>query len=211
MKLYKLTDQYDRTYDDCQWGEGVTHTTSGKGDLCGPGWIYAYTDPLLAVLFNPIHANFRNPHLWEAEGEIGKNDHGMKVGCTQLTTIHCVPLPKITIEQSVRFAILATKQVYSDVAWNCWADRWLNNSDRSEETAWETAWAAAWAATMAAVARAEQTEKTEKAAWAAARAAAWAAKAAAWEATWAAGWAAAEATEVANFDLTALAHQAIIA
>ena len=67
MMLYKLTDENDRTYNDTQWGEGVTHETSGEGKLCGEGWIHAYIDPLLAVFLNPIHACFTNPHMWEAE------------------------------------------------------------------------------------------------------------------------------------------------
>lgn len=41
MKLYKLTDSHGRTYNDTQWGPGVTHEASGEGELCGPGWLHA--------------------------------------------------------------------------------------------------------------------------------------------------------------------------
>ena len=88
MKLYKLTNAKDQTYGETQWGEGVEHTTDGFGDLCGPGWLHAYTDPLLAVLLNPLHAGFCTPHLWEAEGEIGRNDNGLKVGCKRLFQVY---------------------------------------------------------------------------------------------------------------------------
>ena len=37
--IYKLTDQDMRTYAKCQWALGETKTTSGDGDLCGPGWL----------------------------------------------------------------------------------------------------------------------------------------------------------------------------
>ena len=180
MKLYKLTDEHDQTYNQTQWGENVTHTVNGEGELCGLGWIHAYTDPLLAVLLNPIHANFVNPHLWEAEGEIGKTDHGLKVGGTKVTTLTRMALPVIMMEQRVRFAILCAKHVCGDTAWNRWADDWLSGKDRAADAAW----AAADAATRAAEAAADVTT------WAATWTATWAADAATWAATWTATWAA---------------------
>ena len=68
LTLYKLTNENGQTYNKTQWGEGVVHTADGTGNLCSKRWIHAYADPLLAVLLNPIHANFHNPQLWEAEG-----------------------------------------------------------------------------------------------------------------------------------------------
>jgi len=180
VKLYKLTDQDDRTYNNTQWGEGVKHMASGKGELCTDGWIHAYTDPLLAVLLNPIHANIQNAHLWEAEGEIGMDDHGLKVGCASLTTIRRIDVPVVTTEQRVRFSILCTRTVYTETTWTMWADAWLSGVDRSAAAAWvagAAAWAAeaAGAATGAAGAAAEAAEAT-------AEAAAWAAEAEAWTA-----------------------------
>jgi len=159
--LYKLTDENGQTYNKTQWAEGTTHTTNGEGDLCGPGWIHAYTDPLLAVLLNPLHANFRSPIMWEAEGEIGKTDNGLKVGTTKLTTLRKIPLPEITREQRITFAILCVKEVCSNQNWNKWADCWLNGTDRTEKAA--AAWAAA-AAEAAAEARAAAAEAAARAA-----------------------------------------------
>ena len=153
MKLYKLTNEQGRTYGETQWGAGITHTAPGRGDLCGPGWIHAYTDPLLAVLLNPIHANFNSPRLWEADGEVGLSDHSLKVGCARLTTIRELPLPQITLEQRVRFAILCAKVVCTDRGWTRWADGWLDGTDRTAGTAAEVA-EAAWAAWAARAARA---------------------------------------------------------
>src|SRR5574341_593084 len=146
--LYKLTDENDCTHGSTQWGPNVTHTATGQGELCGPGWIHAYTHPLLAVLLNPIHADFRQPHLWEATGKIGKTDHGLKVGCRSLTTRRQLPLPAITTEQHVRFAILCALVVYRDATFCKWADDWLCGRDRSAAAAWaaEAAAAAAEAA-----------------------------------------------------------------
>lgn len=169
--LYKLTDQDGytrRDYDNaCLWGEDVSHSGTGKGELCGPGYIHAYTHPLLAVLLNPIHAKFHSPRLWEAEGKIAKSDRGLKVGCVTLKTIREMPLPVVTTEQRVRFAILCAKAMCTDATWLAWANGWLDGTDRTARA--EAAWAAE--AARAAARAAEAAEAAWAAAWAAARAA----------------------------------------
>ena len=151
MKLYKLTDEQDQTKNATQWGEGVMHIANGEGDLCGPGWLHAYEDPLLAVLHNPIYGNFKAPHLWEAEGagEVLR-DGQMKIGVTRLTTVRRIDLPEVTRVQRTAYGILCAKSVYSDVKWNQWADKWLSGEDRSEASARYAARYAAWAAAYAA-------------------------------------------------------------
>ena len=194
QKLYKLTDENGMTRDETQWGPGATHSGTGAGGVCGPGYIHAYEHPLLAVLLNPIHANFRNPRLWEAEGEIALRDGHLKCGCVSLTTLREIPVPKITAEQCVRFAILCAKQVFRDTAYTAWADKWLSGEDRSAWAATATAWAATAAARAATAAA--RAAAWAWAAWAwAARAARAAEAAAAWAAT---AWAAAEAAEAAE-------------
>ena len=177
MRLYKLTDKHDRTYGGCQWGAGIEHTASGEGNLCTGGWIHAYTDPLLAILLNPIHADFDKPHLWEAEGEIGKDDHGLKVGCTKLKTLKRISKPRINKIQRIAFGILCAKKVCKNKAWAAWANNWLSGKNRTKEAAW-----AAWAARAEAVRVEEAAWEAVRAAWAAAAAAA-AARAAAVGAT----------------------------
>jgi len=153
MKLYKLTNEKDQTYGKTQWGENIEHTTDGSGNLCGPGWLHAYTDPLLAILLSPIHTNFNDPHLWEAEGDVGKTDHGLKVGCTRLRTVRRIKLPKITVEQRVRFAILCAWESCQNSQWRHWATNWLLGKDRTPAAAWAAAQAAAaWTAEAAEVA-----------------------------------------------------------
>ena len=151
--LYKLTDQdgYTRRQfsNACLWGPGISHSGTGEGDLCGPGYIHAYTSPLLAVLLNPIHADFAEPRLWEAEGEVVKSDNGLKVGVVTLTTVRELPLPVVTTEQLVRFAILCTKAVCSDPTWNARADNRLTGADRAGATASAAAWEARAAAEAA--------------------------------------------------------------
>ena len=156
MKLYKLTTQKHTTHGNTKWGPGVTHKATGEGTkLCSGGVLHAYTSPLLAVLLNPIHADVSDPVLWEAKGEVVASD-GLKVGCKELTTTVEIPLPEISVEQKVRFAIGCASLVYKDAGWVEWANNWLTGKDRSEDAARDVAGAAA------------------RAAWAAARAAAWA-------------------------------------
>lgn len=54
---YKLTRKNQTTYGGFKWRKRRWYKTSGEGYLCGPGWLHCYTDPLLAILLNPIHAN----------------------------------------------------------------------------------------------------------------------------------------------------------
>ena len=195
MKLYKLTDGQGRTRagedNELTWAVGVAHKTAGTGTrLCTADVIHAYEHPLIAVLMNTVHAmlNPATMRLFVAEGEIVAREGELKCGVHALKIVEEIPVPTLTTEQRVKFAILCAKCVCTDVAWNAWADKWLSSDDRSAEAAEATAWAAeatAWAAEAAA------------AAWAAAEAAeaAWAA-ALAVEAAWATAEAARAATKL---------------
>lgn len=145
MLVYKLTNQDNTTYNGTIWGENVSRTTNGEGPLCWTGWLHFYIDPYLAVLLNPIHANIRpNPKLWEAEAQGQfKYDRDAKGGCTHLTTLKEIPLPQITPEQKVKFAILCTKMslsetdIYYNQGWLQWADDWLSNKHRKNKIKFE--------------------------------------------------------------------------
>jgi hypothetical protein len=175
--VYKLTDENKQTYGGFPgpegWEIGKTYKTSGKGELCGPGFLHAYHHPLLAVLHNRIHADYDSPRLFlaRAAGKI-LCDGQMKLGSSRLTLLEEMELPLINMTQRVAYGIIATQKVIGDAcpAWSQWAEEWLSGKDRSAEAAEEAAWAAreAWAAARAA-----------RAAWAAAEAAAEAAEAAA--------------------------------
>jgi hypothetical protein len=148
------------------------------GPLCGPGWIHFYDDPLLAVFLNPVHADFSNPRLWECEvsGEI-RNDRGLKFGAQTLTTLwEITPVPEVTLEQRIRFAIFCALEVCKDPGFVRWADRWLDSSDRSSESA-RAAESAAVSLAAQHAARAAEAAAVSLAALAV-RAAEWAARAA---------------------------------
>jgi hypothetical protein len=125
--------------------------------------LHAYEHPLLAVLLNPIHADFPDPILWEAEGGgTALREGQVKIGVTELTTIRQIPCPTVTTEQRVKFAILCAREVCGDKSWGRWADRWLSGQDRSEAAAWAAA-RSAWAAARSA----RSASAAEAAAWAA--------------------------------------------
>jgi hypothetical protein len=134
MLKYKLTNWKNMTRNDTLWGEGVTHETDGSGELCGPGWLHFYHSAELAVILNPMHANFLRPKLWEcsADGKF-KDDRGLKGGCTRLTTLREIPLPKITEEQKIRFGIMCAQKISGGRSeiWDEWAEEWLSGKDRS--------------------------------------------------------------------------------
>ena len=204
MIVYKLTDQNLQSHGGYQWEPGVARETDGRGNLCGPGWLHYYHDPLLSALLNPIHADIADPVLWEAEAEgLHRDDRGLKGGCTRLTLLRRIELPQITTEQRIRFGILCAKVICDNPAWNAWADRWLDGSDRSVETAWE-----AWAAANATADAAADAAAAEAAAEAAARAARAVAQATAW-AAWEAARTAEAAAESTLLDLRAIAHEAL--
>jgi hypothetical protein len=110
--LYKLTNEYNGTYNNTIWGKNVTNSVNpfylqnNGARMCSAYWIHAYTHPLLAAIFNPMHANFERPKLWMAKGTVGATEKGLKVGVKSLTTIKQIPLPRVTNKQMQRFALL---------------------------------------------------------------------------------------------------------
>lgn len=148
MSVYKLTNQSMQTHNGYQWALAEWRATNGKGDLCGPGWLHAYDDPLLAVLLNPVHANLARPRLFEATGAgERRDDRGLKCAYTRLRLDKEIPLPTVTTEQRVRFAIGCALAVYHESGFIAWANAWLTGADRREGRA---ARAAAWEAVAAA-------------------------------------------------------------
>ena len=139
MKAYKLTDEDNQTRNNTQWGENVTHEATGNGKkLCTDGWIHFYEDPLVAMMMNPIHASFNNPHLWEAEAEGEVLREATKSGCKKLTTLKQIPLPEITLTQRVAFGILCALEVCADESFREWAKKWLSGKNRSACAAYAT-------------------------------------------------------------------------
>ena len=136
MKLYKLTDKNMQTHKGFQWTLDQWFETSGEGHLCSPGWLHAYSDPTLALLMNPAHADFSNPRLFEAEGDGGYlEDSGLKCGVRRLRLVKELGVTYLTLEQRVRFAIYCALEVNKSQDFNRWAHNWLSGDDRSVKAA----------------------------------------------------------------------------
>ena len=219
MKIrWKLTDENDQTSYQMQWGKNITHQRAGTGRLCTSGWIHVYSDPLLAVLLNPIHRYFPDPHLWKCHvGGHYLGDRGLKEGWSKVTTLKRVDLPDITLVQKVAFAVLCALEIYKQTDFVIWANNWLNNIDRSgvaakaTYTAAKTVANAAYVASKAAAENAATTAAYAAKAAYAAYTAAYAAKAAYAEySAYAAGYTAINAVNtVANLNLKKLIKKAV--
>lgn len=124
--LYKLTDEFCATFGGTFWELREWREASGKGNLCSRGWLHAYESPLVAVLMNPVHANFTAPLLFEAEGQGAfLDDNGLKCGVQWLRIMKQIPLPIITPKQRARVAIQCAKLVSKNKRWLAWACAWL--------------------------------------------------------------------------------------
>jgi len=204
---YKLTDENGQTYGGCEWGPGVSHFVPGTGGLCSDGWIHVYDSPWVAVMMNPCHADFENPRLWECEVSGSElNDHGLKRGVQQCTTVREIPMPALTTEQRAEIAIRCALRVWANVDFTRWAERWLDGTDRSAAAAWGAARKADW--TWAFESTAHAAHAAAGAAWGAAMSAACGGGVLeeAWEEAAKAVWAAALNAEI---DIAALIEEVV--
>ncbi len=119
MKLFKLTNSRNQTFNHTYWGENITHTIPKKNQgkkLCTMEVLHAYKSLNLALLLNPIHSDFKDFKVWDAEGDVVVEDWG-KVGCWELTTLKQLKLPDWYRDEwegkrvRIRFAILCAEKV----------------------------------------------------------------------------------------------------
>jgi len=136
--LYKLTENNNYTRYHTMWGENITHCVDESypgTELCTNQVIHAYEHPVIAVLMDPVHAQFGQPLLWEAEGEVIVREGQLKCGVKKLTTVRQIALPRFTRQQRQEIMIRCALKVYRMTAFTKWAKRWLDGSDRSRESA----------------------------------------------------------------------------
>lgn len=152
MKYYKLLTQEMTSHNYTTWEIGVPITIAKEGvEMCSDQVLHCYNHPLLAVIFNSIHADILNPKLFEISVDKIVNTDGLKFASKSQTLIKEISLPEITLEEKIEFAIKVVKLVYKDELWNSWADAWLSGEDCSKNSA-RTAALAALAADAADVA-----------------------------------------------------------
>ncbi len=208
--LYKLTNANGMTRGCTVWKIGVPAPRLYGTKLCAPGIYHAYEDPFVAVLMDPLHADYGTTarmFVCDAPGVVVR-DNWLKCGVQTMTPRAEVLLPRLSTTTRVEIAIRLALEVQENGAsekFAVWAASWLAGRDRSKQAAAEVAEAEAAAAAAAravwaparAAARAEAAAAAAeaRAVWAEARAAAAAAAAAVWAPERAAAAAAAEAAE----------------
>jgi len=133
MKYYKLTDQELRTHNGFQWEVGKKYTIEKPGTkMCSDQVFHCYSHPVLAVILNPVHANIKNPRMFEVEvDEIVAGD-GLKFASKAQTLVSEIALPELSTVQKVDFAIRVALKVYKDEGFEKWAASYLDRSDTSE-------------------------------------------------------------------------------
>ena len=135
MIKYKLIDKdgYTRKGEtnEIYWFDGEEKVATGTGGLCTDGVIHYYDHPMLAVLFNPIHADIQPPRLIEIETEEEIAHDGLKGGCKKAKFVKELAVPEITAEQKVAFVIKISLKYCRDANYILWAENWLNGKDRS--------------------------------------------------------------------------------
>jgi hypothetical protein len=186
MKFYKLLTQDMTSHKDTKWELNKTITVTKEGNqMCTDQVLHCYNHPLLAILFNPLHADISNPRLFEINVNAIVNTDGLKYASKSQTLIKELTIPEISLEQRIEFAIRVAKLVCKDTNWNTWADNWLDKSDRTKESAYaaytyaaDAAAYAAYAAAAAAASAATYAAASADDAYAVAYAAAYAANAA---------------------------------
>jgi hypothetical protein len=146
MKFYKLLTQDMTSHKDTKWELNKTITVTKEGNqMCTDQVLHCYNHPLLAILFNPLHADISNPRLFEINVDEIVNTDGLKYASKSQTLIKELTIPEISLEQRIEFGIRVAKLVYKDTKWNTWADNWLDKSDRTKESAYAAGSAAAYA------------------------------------------------------------------
>lgn len=134
--LYVITDREGKGLDRFQWQQGViTWATYGRDADSGEYWSHAVTDYWLAVFAMPALVNdVPSPRIWQAEGDRVRTD-GFIAACRKLRAIREKSIPRVTIEQRIRFAISCLMPTNPTPRFAVWARRWLKGKDRTSATA----------------------------------------------------------------------------
>jgi hypothetical protein len=90
------------------------------------------TSPLVAIMLNPWHAQLEKPKMLElhfASIAIDTSDPTIRMNVRE------VEVPETTTDQKIIFALMVVSEVYRNDQFNLWAEKWINGSDRSAESA----------------------------------------------------------------------------
>ena len=149
LTKYKLTNKDMQTHNGFQFVLNKENVIDRPGNaLCTDQVFHYYDSPELAVLFNPIHANYQPARLFMIECDSVAHD-GLKGGSKKQKFIKELPLIEFGEKQRVTFAILVAldsypKWIQFDInkSWKQWADKYLEGKNSAASAAKSAAWSA---------------------------------------------------------------------
>ena len=110
--LIKLTDEHGSSREGTLWAIGCTVEIPERDRglrLCSAGLLHVYeADSVhLPLMLNPRHAHIKGPvRAFEVSGHIVAREGQLKAGGHCFRVIRELPVPEITTEQRVLFAIM---------------------------------------------------------------------------------------------------------
>ncbi|MFV1996599.1 MAG: hypothetical protein ACC641_01185 [Acidiferrobacterales bacterium] len=87
---------------------------------------------LVAIMLNPWHAQLETPKMLELHFTsiaIDTSDPTIRMSVREVT------LPEITTDQKIIFGLMVVSTVFNNNQFNQWAEKWIDGSDRSAESA----------------------------------------------------------------------------
>lgn len=146
--LYVITDSVWKTENGLRWGYGVHHTaglTSTPGrvwlslteflDYNKDQYLFAYTHPVLAMLFYRVDTTIHDPILWQAAGKVRHITIDGIAHCSELSTTRDINCPSIGLETRMRFGFACVHKVYNNTIFEDYILDWYSGKDRSRATA----------------------------------------------------------------------------
>ena len=123
-----------KTMNDTKWVINVPNELPEKDYhiLYSNGLFHYAKHPLIAVIFKDFYSCGDYTKLYEVapQGKIVEGWH--TCGATKLTLVKELEIPEVSNTQKVAFAILCALEVCNEEFFVSWANKWLNNEDRSE-------------------------------------------------------------------------------
>jgi len=127
---YFITDQENKDWLGRLWGEQITHHEENPNY-----YFFTCDNPLVTLFMNPAYDQYQTPKLWLAEPTGDQAQVDFRYISTSLTTIRTISQTIPTIDQYITFGLVCALNVIANKTFTTWALNWLNNKDRSPETA----------------------------------------------------------------------------
>lgn len=118
-----------------KWEIGKLETAKEEGtEMCSPQVLHYYSHPLLAIFANPIHADIKNPRLFEIEVEACVAKDSLKCASKTQRLVRELAAPQLNDLQRQFVAINCAKLLPdAHPVWTSWAEKWLSGEDRTLE------------------------------------------------------------------------------